>query len=55
MMPAYMPDMIQTVDGGCSDAGIPAPGANSPWNNHVFGMRGPNACQSVQFAVHSPQ
>ena len=50
-----MPDMIQTVDGGCTDAGIPAPGANSPWNSHAFGMRGPNACQSVQFAVHPPQ
>jgi hypothetical protein len=54
MIPAYLPDMTQTVDGGCIDAGIPAPGANSPWNNNAFGARGPNTCQSVQFAVHAP-
>ncbi len=55
MMPAYMPDMIQTVDGGCLDAGIPEPGADSPWNNHEFGNRGPNTCHSIQFAAHPPQ
>lgn len=54
-LPAHMPDMIQTVDGGCFDAGIPAPGADSPWNNQAFGSRGPNACTSVQFAAHPPQ
>ncbi len=54
-IPEFMPDMIQTVDGGCTDAGIPAPGAPSPWNDHEgFGARGPNACQSIQFAVHQP-
>ncbi len=54
MMPTHMPDMIETVDGGCSDAGIPGPGADSPWNNHEFGSRGPNTCQSIQFAAHPP-
>ena len=49
MIPSYMPDMIKTVDGGCTDAGIA-----SPWNDHEFGRRGPNTCQSVQFAIHSP-
>ncbi len=54
-MAAYMPDMIKTVDGGCTDAGIPFEGAESPWNDHEgFGRRGPNTCQSTQFAVHSP-
>lgn len=54
MLPAYMPDMIKTIDGGCTDAGVPAAGVSSPWNDHEFGKRGPNTCQSVQFAVHSP-
>ncbi len=53
-LPEYMPDMIKTVDGGCTDAGIPEAGVPSPWNDHEFGRRGPNTCGSVQFAVHSP-
>jgi hypothetical protein len=53
-LPAYMPDMIQTVDGGCTDAGIPAAGVMSPWNQHTFGRRGPNTCATIQAAVHRP-
>ncbi len=55
MIPQYMPDMITTLDGGCTDAGVPAQGVPSPWNDHEYGRRGPNTCQSVQFAVHAPQ
>jgi hypothetical protein len=60
-IPAFLPDMIQTIDGGCFDAGVPEAGASSPWNDYAgapgagaFGRRGPNACASVQFAVHRP-
>lgn len=59
-LPEYMPDMIKTIDGGCTDTGVPAEGVPSPWNLYAgppqgaFGRRGPNTCQSVQFAVHSP-
>jgi hypothetical protein len=49
VIPTLLPDMIQTVDGGCVNAGI-AP----PWNNHQYGRRGPNTCQSVQGAFHLP-
>lgn len=54
MIPEFMPDMVTTLDGGCTDAGVPAPGVSSPWNDHEYGARGPNTCQSVQFAVLSP-
>ncbi len=59
-LPGYMADMIQSIDGGCFDAGVPVPGVSSPWNGcaggsqGAFGRRGPNTCQSVQFAVPSP-
>lgn len=53
-MGAYMPDMIKTIDGGCTDAGIPEAGAPSPWNEHEFGRQGPNTCSTIHFAVHSP-
>ncbi len=59
-LPEYMPDMIKSIDGGCFDTGVPAPGAPSPWNLYAgpplgaFGRRGPNTCQSVQAAVHAP-
>ena len=53
-MGAYMPDMIKTIDGGCTDAGIPEAGAPSPWNQHEFGRQGPNTCSTIHFAVHSP-
>lgn len=57
MLAAYMPDMIQTVAGGCQDAGIPAPGVPSPFNDYQgpeFGRRGPNTCQTIQVAFHTP-
>lgn len=47
----FLPDMIQTVAGGCMNAGIGA----APWDDYggpEFGRRGPNTCQSIQFAVH---
>ncbi len=50
----HMPDMIQTIDGGCTDAGIPEAGAMSPWNQHRFGSAGPNACATIQAVVHRP-
>jgi hypothetical protein len=53
-LPAYLPDMIQTVDGGCTDAGIPVAGVASPWNDHPFGRRGPNTCVTIQATVHRP-
>jgi hypothetical protein len=58
-MPQYMPDMIKSIDGGCTDAGVPAAGVPSPWNDYAggptggFGRRGTNTCQSIQFAVHT--
>jgi hypothetical protein len=59
---AFMPDMIQSLAGGCTDSGIPAQGAPSPWNDYAlsaayggeFGRLGPNACESVQFAILTP-
>jgi len=58
---AFLPDMIQTIDGGCFDAGVPEAGAASPWNDYpgpagtgAFGRRGPNTCASVQAAAHTP-
>jgi hypothetical protein len=53
-LPEYLPDMIQTIDGGCTDAGIPAAGAMSPWNAHPFGRRGPNTCATTQISIHRP-
>ena len=53
-LPEYLPDMFQTIDGGCTDAGIPAAGVPSPWNDHTFGRRGPNTCATIQVTVHRP-
>ncbi len=46
MIPTLLPDMIQTIDGGCTNAGVVP-----PWNDHEYGRRGPNTCQSVQIAL----
>lgn len=62
VIPEFMPDMIQSLAGGCTDAGIPAQGEPSPWNDYAlspeyggeFGRLGPNACLSVQFSILSP-
>ena len=57
LLPAYLPDQIQTVGGGCTDAGIPAPGVASPFNAYAgpeYGRRGPNTCRSIQFSFHTP-
>lgn len=44
-LPAYMPDMIQTFNGGCVyPPGIPTD----------FGQPGPNTCSDIQFAIHQP-
>lgn len=59
VLPSYMPDMIQSIDGGCTDAGVPAAGVPSPWNDYAgppmgaFARRGPNTCASVQVALHA--
>ena len=55
MLPAYMPDMITSVAGGCTNAGLG--GVLTVYNAYTgpeFGRRGPNQCQTVQFSVHLP-
>jgi hypothetical protein len=62
VIPEFMPDMIQSLAGGCTDAGIPEQGASSPWNDFAlspaygneFGRLGPNACLSVQYSILRP-
>jgi hypothetical protein len=62
MIPEFMPDMIHTLAGGCTDPGIPEQGAPSPWNDYAvsaaygeeFGRLGPNACASVQYSILAP-
>jgi hypothetical protein len=62
VIPEFMPDMIHTLAGGCTDAGIPEQGASSPWNDYAlspgyggeFGRLGPNACLSVQYSILRP-
>jgi hypothetical protein len=62
VIPEFMPDMIDSLAGGCTDAGIPAQGEDSPWNflawspayAQEFGRLGPNACLSVQFSILRP-
>jgi hypothetical protein len=61
-IPQFLPDMIQSLAGGCTDSGIPAQGAPSPWNDYAlsaayggeFGRLGPNACASVQYSILRP-
>lgn len=61
-IPEFMPDMIQSVAGGCTDPGIPGPGVASPWNvfagspayNQEYGRLGPNECLSILASVHEP-
>ena len=44
-IPAYMPDMISTFNGGCTyPPGVPTD----------FGAPGPNTCSDLQFAIHQP-
>lgn len=56
----YLPDMLQTIDGGCTDAGVPVAGVPSPFNDYAgpalgaYGSRGPNTCGSYWAAIHSP-
>ena len=57
-LPAYLPDMIHTLAGGCTDTGIPEAGASSPWNDYTgpeYGERGPNTCKDILASVHQPQ
>lgn len=52
-LPEFMPDMTQSVAGGCVNAGIGAP----PWDLYEgpeFGRRGPNTCMTIQAAFHQP-
>ena len=56
-LPAYMPDMIRTLAGGCADPGIPMAGVSSPWNDYdgpEYGERGPNPCEDILASVHQP-
>lgn len=57
----FWPDMVMSIDGGCTDAGVPFAGFDSPWNGYdgprrlpAYGRRGPNECASVQVAAHIP-
>lgn len=56
----YMPDMLKTIDGGCTDAGVPAAGVSSPFNDYAgplggaYGRRGPNTCGSYWASPHIP-
>ena len=44
-LPAFMPDMIQTFNGGCIyPGGVPTD----------YGAPGPNTCSDIQFAIHLP-
>jgi hypothetical protein len=62
VIPEFMPDMIHSLAGGCTDAGIPGQGEPSPWNDYAlspeyggeFGRLGPNACLSVQYSILRP-
>ena len=62
VIPEFMPDMIHSLAGGCTDAGIPAPGADSPWNDYAlspqyggeYGRLGPNLCIDQQFSLIRP-
>jgi hypothetical protein len=62
VIPEFMPDMIHSLAGGCTDAGLPAQGVSSPWNDYAlspeyggeFGRLGPNACIDVQFSILRP-
>lgn len=44
-LPAYLPDMIRTFNGGCT---------YPPGTPTDFGRPGPNTCSDIQFAVHQP-
>lgn len=52
-IPAFMPDMIQTVAGGCVNAGIGAP-VFDDYEGTEFGRRGPNTCRTIQATFHQP-
>lgn len=44
-LPAFMPDMISTFNGGCGyPDGVPTD----------YGAPGPNTCTDIQFAIHQP-
>ena len=47
-LPAYMPDMIHTYRGGCTDESLPPP---FPDSAKADGTPGPNTCRLVQFAI----
>ncbi|MGH7477195.1 MAG: hypothetical protein ACRELD_13060 [Longimicrobiales bacterium] len=49
-IPALLPDMIHTFNGGCQPPGAPFPDPVPP----EYGAPGPNTCVDVQFAVHQP-
>jgi hypothetical protein len=60
VIPEYLPDMLRTIDGGCTDAGVPAAGVPSPFNDYAgplggaYGRRGPNTCGTFWVALHLP-
>ena len=58
-IPEFMPDMIQTLAGGCQDAGT---GPDTPWTDYSispgyggeYGELGPNECATIQAAILLP-
>ena len=47
-LPDYMPNMIQTYRGGCTDESLPPP---FPDSAKADGVPGPNTCRLAQFAI----
>jgi hypothetical protein len=50
VIPEFMPDMIQTFNGGCQHPGGPFPDPLPP----EYGAMGPNTCRTIQLSVHQP-
>ncbi len=50
VVPEFMPDMIQTFNGGCQHPGPPFPDPLPP----EYGAMGPNTCATIQFSIHRP-
>lgn len=50
-LPAYMPGMIETYRGGCTDASLPQLFKDHAPASIADGVPGPNACQLFQFAA----
>jgi hypothetical protein len=52
-IPAFLPDMMTTIAGGCENVGIGAP-IFDDYEGPEFGRRGPNTCRTIQITFHPP-